>query len=140
MFKPVLGWVARLAPFASAMLVSVAVGASTHTAEMRASGVSSDPAHHRAAPVALRPVVLDDTSVLGPHPIDGPLIARAATLDVVTATYPVESLDTALTAPVVPAASGGDLRGESKWPKPDRGTALMATLALVAFFFLRRIV
>lgn len=123
MSKPALQHVVRLLCFTVAMMGSVAVGASTHAIDHPASVMSGSAA-----------ISLDAA------PGETLLVARALTSDPATGTYFVESLEPALTTPAPTVAVRTQPDWESDLPRPDRWTSLLATLALVAFFFLRRIV
>jgi hypothetical protein len=140
MFKPVLKWIVRLLPFAAAMVASVAIGASTRAMETPEAAPVRSVVRHAPATAALQSVGRIDATSVGAEPFATPLLARADTLDLLAPTYPVGSLDTALTAPASKPALRRDVPEKFEWPRPDRWTSLLATLALGAFFFLRRIV
>lgn len=136
MFEPALRLVVRLLPLLAAMVASVAIGASTQSIDTAATTAENDGGAY--------PVLLASRSTGHGDALIAPVYTVGAavpadTLDLLATAYPVESLDATLTRPA-PAIVSREIRRGFDLPRPDRWTALLATLALGAFFFLRRIV
>ena len=140
MFKPALKLVVRLLPFAAAMLASVAIGASAQAPEAPEAVTLRNSTLPAQAMMVQRSGPLIQAAPGGPGVVDVPLLARMETFDLLASAYPVENLDKALTAPAPKTVSRNYFQKPFELPRPDRWTSLLATLALGAFFFLRRIV
>ena len=140
MFRLALRVVIRLLPFTAAMIASVAIGASTRATETSDTTPVQRTAHYPAPLVAMQSLRPADAMAFAAERIDMPLLARAGSLDLLTNAYPVESLDTALSAPAARVGPQIETGHGFRLPQRDRWTSLLATLALGAFFFLRRIV
>ena len=137
MFKPAR--VVRSLPYAAALLASVTIAASAESPEgqrqrerLRFEGDQPSPSR----PAMLR----GETETTMVYPMDATLLARADTLGLVGATYALPAAGAGVATSRVSAPSEDGRATTTPLPRPERWTAIAATLALGAFFFLRRIV